>query len=182
MSKRVLIAYFSHGGENLIDDQIVDLQGRGITKTVATTLQGKLEEKGIKANLFQIEPLIPYPTAYDQTLARSKDEYESGAAPLINDGPNGFEAYDVVFLGYPNWWGTIPAPILSFLRDHDMQGKTIVPFVTHGGQIFLYSLETIQKEAPNAAFAKGFAVAAPYVNAAPAVIDEWLGENESLLQ
>ena len=182
MAKRVLIAYFSHGGENLIDDQIVDLKGKGITKGVAETLQSKLEAKGIKSNLFQIEPLIPYPTAYEQTLARSKDEYENGSAPLINDGPNGFEAYDIVFLGYPNWWGTIPAPILSFLRDHDMKGKTIVPFVTHGGQIFLYSLETIQKEAPNAEFAKGFAVAAPYVSAAPYVIDEWLGENEGLLQ
>ena len=177
MSKRILIAYFSHGGENLIDDQIVDLKGNGNTKIAAAALQAKLAEKGINANLFEIEPLIPYPTAYEQTLARSKEEYANGSAPIINAGPNGFEAYDLVFLGYPNWWGTIPAPILSFLRDHNMEGKTIIPFVTHGGQIFLYSLEAIQKEAPKAQFEKGFAIAAPYMSAAPQVIEEWLSEH-----
>jgi flavodoxin len=182
MSKRILIAYFSHGGENLIDDQIVDLKGNGNTKVTAKALQEKLSARGINANLFEIEPLIPYPTSYQQTLARSKEEYENGSAPIIADGPNGFEAYDVIFLGYPNWWGTIPAPILSFLRDHNTEGKTIVPFVTHGGQIFLYSLETIEKEAPKAKVAKGFAVAAPYINAAPYVIEEWLKENEEVIQ
>ena len=181
MAKRILIAYFSHGGENLIDDQIVDLKGNGNTKLTAQFLHTKLMERGIKANLFEIEPFIPYPTEYEQTLARSREEYENGSAPLINDGPNGFDAYDLIFLGYPNWWGTIPAPILSFLRDHDLSGKTAVPFVTHGGQIFLYSLETIQREAPKANFVKGFAVAAAYINAAPYVIDEWLKENGEIL-
>lgn len=175
--KRILIAYFSHGGENLIDDQIIDLKGKGNTKIAATVLQEKLAERQVKSNLFEIEPLIPYPTSYEQTLARSKEEYNNGSAPLINDGPNGFEAYDLIFLGYPNWWGTVPAPIVSFLRDHDTTGKTIVPFVTHGGQIFLYSLEAIQKEAPKAHFEKGFAIAAPYMSAAPQVIEEWLGEH-----
>ena len=182
MAKRILIAYFSHGGENLIDDQIIDLKGQGNTKIAANALSEALAKRNIKANLFEIEPLIPYPTGYSETLARSKEEYENGSAPLINDGPNGFEAYDIVFLGYPNWWGTIPAPILSFLRDHDFEGKTIVPFVTHGGQIFLYSLETIQKEAPRANFAKGFAVAAPYISAAPYVIEEWLNENKEIVE
>ena len=181
MSKRILITYFSHGGENLIDDQIIDLKGNGNTKRVAETLASKLAQRGIKANLFEIEPVIPYPTSYGETLARSKEEYENGSAPLINDGPNGFDAYDLVFLGYPNWWGTIPAPILSFLRDHNMENKTVIPFVTHGGQIFLYSLETIQREAPKAKFSEGFAVAAPYIEAAPYVIDEWLKEHEEIL-
>ena len=182
MSKRILIAYFSHGGENLIDDQIVDLKGNGNTKLAATALQQKLATLGLNANLFEIEPLIPYPTSYEQTLARSKEEYNNGSAPIINAGPNGFEAYDLVFLGYPNWWGTVPAPIVSFLRDHDFTGKTVVPFVTHGGQIFLYSLEAIAKEAPKAKIEKGFAIAAPYMNAAPAVIEEWLNDNKSLFE
>ena len=182
MSKRILIAYFSHGGENLIDDQIIDLKGNGNTKVAAATLQQKLAQRNINANLFEIEPMIPYPTSYEQTLARSKEEYNSGSAPLINAGPNGFEAYDVIFLGYPNWWGTIPAPILSFLRDHNTENKTIIPFVTHGGQIFLYSLEAIQKEAPKAKFEKGFAIAAPYMSATPAVIEEWLSENGQIIE
>ncbi|MDY6391993.1 MAG: flavodoxin [Bacilli bacterium] len=177
MPKNILIAYFSHGGENLVDDQIVDLGDEGNTKIAAKKLAALLGEKGIKANLFEIDPLIPYDRSYEGTLARSRQEYQDGAAPLINDGPNGYEAYDLIFLGYPNWWGTIPAPILSFLRDHDLKGKTIIPFVTHGGQRFLYSLETIAKEAPAATLLEGFAIAAPYMSAADQVIAEWLREN-----
>lgn len=177
MAKNILIAYFSHGGENLVDDQIVDLGERGNTKIAAEELQKALNEKGIKSNLFEIEPLIPYDHSYEGTLARSRQEYEDGSAPLINDGPNGYEAYDFIFLGYPNWWGTLPAPIISFLRDHDTNGKTLIPFVTHGGQRFLYSVESIQKEAPKANMLPGFAIAAPYMSQAPYVIADWLKEN-----
>ena len=182
MSHKILIAYFSHGGENLVDDQIVDLGEEGNTKKAAKCLSEKLLQKEIKSNLFEIEPLIPYGHGYEETLARSREEYQSGAAPLINDGPNGYEAYDTIFLGYPNWWGTLPAPIVSFLRDHDTAGKTIIPFVTHGGQIFLYSLEAIKKEAPEATIKEGFAIAAPYMSSTPYVIDEWLQKNEELVK
>ena len=181
MPKNILIAYFSHGGENLVDDQIVDLGDQGNTKIAAKTLQNLLLENGMKSNLFEIEPLIPYDRSYEGTLARSRQEYETGAAPLINDGPNGYDAYDVVFLGYPNWWGTLPGPIVAFLRDHDLQGKTLIPFVTHGGQRFLYSLEAIRAAAPMAKLEEGFAVAAPYMSACPAVIAEWLKEHSDLL-
>ena len=98
----ILIAYFSHGGENLVDGKIVDLMGQGNTKKAALALEESLKEKGLKANVFEIEPLIPYPHAYAETNARSRLEHEEGAITLINDGPNGFEHYDVVFLGYPN--------------------------------------------------------------------------------
>ena len=182
MSHRILIAYFSHGGENLVDDKIVDLGEEGNTKVASRLLRDALAKKGINANLFEIEPLIPYDDSYQATLARSRQEYEDGATPLINDGPNGFEAYDIIFLGYPNWWGTIPAPILSFLRDHDLAGKTLVPFVTHGGQRFLYSLQAIQAEAPKANLVQGFAIAAPYMDLAPAVIDKYLEMNPSFYE
>ena len=179
MSKNILIAYFSHGGENLIEDRIVDLKGVGNTKVVSEQLRDAIAAKGGKANLFEIVPMIPYDKSYEATLARSRQEYEDGAAPLIGAGPNGYEAYDVIFLGYPNWWGTLPAPIISFLRDHETKGKTIVPFVTHGGQRFLYSIESIKKEAPSADVIDGFAIAAPYIDQAPAVIAEWLGEGNT---
>ena len=181
MSKNILIAYFSHGGENLIEDRVVDLNGVGNTKVVAEQLQKAINELGSKANLFEITPMIPYDRSYEATLARSRQEYQDGAAPLIGDGPNGFEAYDIVFLGYPNWWGTIPGPILSFLRNHDFAGKTLIPFVTHGGQRFLYSLEAIAKEVPSATMRDGFAIAAPYLSAAPSVLADFLKKNPDLV-
>lgn len=182
MAKRILIAYFSHEGENLVDDEIVDLTGKGNTKIAAENLQAQLKEKGMLANLFRIEPLLPYPFSYVETNARSRQEYEDGAVPLINDGPNGFEAYDVVFLGYPNWYGTIPGPILAFLRDHDFAGKKIIPFVTHGGQRFLYSIDAIKKEVHNAEVIEGFAIAAPYMASCPKVVANYLETQIGMLE
>ena len=181
MPKRILIAYFSHEGENLVDDEIIDLRGKGNTKIAAEALNAQLSARGCIANLFRIEPMIPYPFSYEETNARSRQEYEDGAIPLINAGPNGFEAYEVVFLGYPNWYGTIPGPILAFLRDHDFRGKTIVPFVTHGGQRFLYSLDAIRAETEGSQLKEGFAIAAPYIASADKVIADWLAKNSEIL-
>ena len=172
----ILIAYFSHGGENLVDDSIVDLKGEGNTKKAAIALAEALKAKGLKSNRFEIEPVIPYPRAYEETHARSRQEHDDGAVTLINDGPNSFEHYDVIFLGYPNWYGTVPAPILAFLRDHDFHGKMVIPFVTHGGQRFLYSLAEVQKEAVGAEVIEGFAVSASYIDQAPKVVTSWLDE------
>ncbi len=178
----ILIAYFSHGGENLIDDRIVDLHGNGNTKQAAKELENQLSALGHKVNLFEIEPLLPYPHSYDECNTRSRQEYQDGSIPLINAGPNGYEAYDIIFLGYPNWYGTIPGPIKAFLRDHATEGKTLIPFVTHGGQIFLYSLDAIKELAPKAKMVEGFAIAAPYINQAPYVIKEWLEVHAELLK
>ncbi len=179
---KILIAYFSHGGENLVDGDIVDIGSEGNTAKASKALAKKLEEMGYKPNLFEIDTLVPYPYDYDSCNARAKQEKEDGALPLIDDGPNNYELYDMIFLGYPNWWGTIPAPVKSFLRDHDTAGRMIIPFVTHGGQMFMYSLEEIAAEAPNATIKKGFAIAAAYISSAPYVIDDWMKENEDLLK
>ena len=138
--KKILIAYFSHEGENLIDDELVTIN-KGNTAIAAEELYANLVGKGYNPLLFRIEEMIPYPREYSATLARSRQEKQDGSLPLINDGPNNFELYDIVFLGYPNWWGSIPAPLHSFLRDHDFKGKKVIPFVTQGGQDFLYSLD-----------------------------------------
>ena len=178
--KNILIAYFSHEGENLIDDEIVALS-KGNTAIAAEELEHALSERGRKALLHRIEELIPYPYEYNATLARSRQEKEDGALPLINDGPNSFELYDIVFLGFPNWWGTVPAPILSFLRDHDFSNKKVIPFITHGGQDFLYSLDAIKAELGKVEVIKGFACAAAYISAAKYVIEDFLKENPDIL-
>lgn len=179
---KILIAYFSHGGENLVDDEIIDIGPIGNTKKAAQELACQLEALGYKPNLFEIDVLIPYPVSYDETNARARQEKEDGAMPLIKDGPNNYELYDTIFLGYPNWWGTAPAPVFSFLRDHQTKGKTLVPFVTHGGQMFMYSLDDIKSAAPEAEIKKGFAIAAAYLSAAPSVIKGWLESNKDYFE
>ena len=181
MAKKILIAYFSKPGENLIDDQIVDIGPEGNTARVAKKLQDKLSFLDIEADLFEIKPLLPYPNSYNECNERARQEKESLAKPLLEDGPTKFDFYDIVFLGYPNWWATIPGPILSFLDNHDFAGKTIVPFVTHGGHIFAYSLEDIAHAAPKAKMLKGFAVAASYLGQSDNIIADWLSENHGEL-
>ncbi len=181
MAKKILIAYFSKSGENLIDDEIIDIGTEGNTKKVAKMLQEKLAFLDLQADLFEIEPLIPYPYSYHECNERARQEKQDGAHPLINDGPTKFDFYDIVFLGYPNWWGTIPAPVASFLQNHNFEGKTIVPFVTHGGGIFLYSLDTIKEEAPKANMIKGFAIAAAYLSTSEDIITDWLVEHNGEL-
>ena len=178
--KKILIAYFSHEGENLIDDELVTIN-KGNTAIAAEELYANLVGKGYNPLLFRIEEMIPYPREYSATLARSRQEKQDGSLPLINDGPNNFELYDIVFLGYPNWWGSIPAPLHSFLRDHDFKGKKVIPFVTHGGQDFLYSLDEIKSALPEVEVVKGFACAAAYINAAKFVIEDFFKENPNIL-
>ena len=74
------------------------------------------------------------------------------------DPPASLDGYDVILLGYPNWWASIPMPIASFLELYDFSGKTIVPFCSHGGGRFGQSLTAIAKLAPDAVLGEGLSV------------------------
>lgn len=180
MSKKILITYFSHGGENLIDDELVDLGDQGNTMLASKELQKQLIAKGALAPCFEIKPLFDYPKSYDETVARSHEEHAAGARPLIVEGPDNFDDFDIVFVGYPNWWGTCPTPVMTFLDNHNFKGKIVIPFVTHGGQIFMYSIEEIKQEIPAATIKEGFAIAAAYISSCSKVISNYLEKNSDL--
>lgn len=180
MSKKILIAYFSHGGENLVDDSIQDIGEEGNTAKIAKALKEALAFLDVESDLFEIDPMIPYPYLYDETVARAKEEKAQGARPLIENGPASFQDYDLVFLGYPNWWGSVPMPVMTFLDNHDFTNKTVIPFITHGGQLFMYSLEEIRREVPKAEVIEGFAVAAAYMDTGALKIADWLSEHTDL--
>lgn len=179
--KKILIAYFSRGGENMIDNNIVDIGEKGNTAKVSEVLQAQLKEMGIEADLFEIKEKEAYPFSYEETSARARQEKMMDARPAIVEGPEDFESYDLVFLGYPNWWGTCPRPILTFTSSHSFLSKTVIPFVTHGGQIFLYSIDDIKATLNGGQVIKGFAVSASYMNGAEAVVKNWLEQNNSLI-
>lgn len=73
-----------------------------------------------------------YPSNYDECLDRAADEKAENARPALRTHVDHMEDYDIIFLGFPNWWYTLPMPVLSFVEGYDLSGKTIVPFVTHG--------------------------------------------------
>lgn len=111
--KKVLVVYFSHSGNTrTIANKISDLTG---------------------ADVFEIEPVTPYPSDYHATTEQAQREIRAGFRPPIKQGPDNLSDYDVVFVGSPCWWSTIAPPVTTFLSTHDLSGKTVIPFSTHGG-------------------------------------------------
>jgi flavodoxin len=166
--KRILIAYFSREGQNFVNGSTTKLE-KGNTEKIADFIQKK-----VGGDLFPIQPVKPYSSDYQTCLNESKAEKESNARPSLKGKVEGMESYDVIFLGYPNWWGTCPMPVLSFLEQYDLSGKTIITFCTHEGSRSLYSVADIQASAKGARVIEGQAINGSYLSAAEPTLMEWL--------
>jgi len=127
---RILVAYFSWSGN---------------TREIAKIIHGR-----VGGDLFEIVPATSYPTDYNACLDQSADELKRQHRPPLKSHVANMKQYDVVFLGYPNWWATIPMPVASFLEEYDFSGKTIVPFCSHGGGRLGQSVSAIAKLCPRA--------------------------------
>ena len=89
------------------------------------------------ADMFRVTTVTPYPEVYRETTELARAERDNNARPAINGRVENMADYDVVYIGVPNWWSTMPMPMFTFLEQYDLSGKTIVPFVTHGGGCWL---------------------------------------------
>lgn len=136
MSK-TLVAYFSYSGTT-----------QHLAKTIANIKN---------ADLFQIETIKKYPQGYSEVLKESEEEKRSNARPKLKDIDINMDDYDTIILGYPNWYGTCPMPVFTFLEKFDLSGKTIAPFCTHGGSRMGNSEVDIKKSAPHSKVLKGYA-------------------------
>ena len=139
-SKKVLVVFFSRTGENYAVGNIEKGNTHIIAEMIAKETGGKL---------FRIETVKPYPDEYKACVEVAKAEKENNARPEVK-GDVKVEDYDVIFLGYPNWWGDMPQPLYTFLEEYDFSGKTIIPFNSHGGSGFSNTIEEIKKLQPNA--------------------------------
>lgn len=101
---------------------------KGYTAAAAEFIQ---EETG--GDLFEIKRLNPYPKSYDELTNEAKSEQENSIRPELESFPENMEKYDTVFICYPNWWGALPMPVVTFLEHSDWSGKTIIPFNTSDG-------------------------------------------------
>jgi len=133
---RLLIAYFSwaDNAEDFNPDDI-DADVLGHASVVAPGDVGVIAqyiEERTQADVFKIIVSEPYSYDYDETLDQGRNQRDEGARPELVETVENMDDYDVIFLGFPNWWYTIPVAIHSFVEAHDLSGKTIIPFVTHG--------------------------------------------------
>lgn len=110
---KILIAYYSYSGN---------------TREVAEAIH---EKTG--GDLFEIKTEGTYPEEYRPMTQQAKKEIQDGYRPKLTTSVTDISQYDVVFVGSPNWWGTITPQVSSFLENYDLSGKTVIPFITHGG-------------------------------------------------
>lgn len=165
-SGRVLIAYFSRAGENY---------NVGHLKVGNTAVMaGYIHEQLPGSDIFEIEPVVPYPDKYDECTAVAKKEQSENARPAVKTHIADVNKYDVIYIGYPIWWGTMPQIMLTFLDEYNLSGKTIIPFCTNEGSGFGRSVNDLKKACPNSKFLDGLAVRGSNVKKAQKEVNAWI--------
>jgi len=150
--RRKLIVYYSWGGN---------------TRYVAEQIQSLTS-----ADIFELKPVDPYPEDFNATAERGRRELESGYRPALADRIDNLADYDVIFIGSPNWFGTLAMPLFTFLESYDLSGKTIVPFISHGTGGLQNTLTDLKALCPNSTFLEEFAIFRREV--AQSDISQWL--------
>lgn len=145
----VLVVYFSHTGENYN----VGVIEKGNTHIIADMIA---EETG--ADLFEIQPVNPYPTVYRECTDVAQKEQRENARPAFIGGVENMAQYDTVFIGYPIWWGDLPMIVYTFLESYDFAGKTVIPFCTHEGSGLSGTGRNVANACPGAEILDGLAV------------------------
>ncbi|MCC8190215.1 MAG: twin-arginine translocation signal domain-containing protein [Planctomycetes bacterium] len=154
MNRKTLTVYFSKTGN---------------TKTIADLIQAR-----VGGDQFRVVTVEPYPEDYRQTTQKARVELDSNMRPAIVGNVENMDSYDTVFIGYPNWWGTIPMALFTFLEGHDLTSKTVIPFCTHEGSGLGRGPDDIRRLCPNATVMQGLAVRGSSVNRAENDVAEWL--------
>ena len=166
-NKRTLIAFFSRPGQNYKNGAIVEL------KQGNTALAAKMLADLTGADEFEIVPTTAYPNDYYACTDAAKNELRSNARPPLKENGD-VAAYDTVLLLYPNWWGTMPMPLRTFLDAHDFSGKTILPLCTHEGSGMGQSEADLKRLLPPARIGRGLAIRGSEVAAARERMRAWL--------
>ena len=163
----ILTAFFSMTGETYANGKIINLE-KGYTHIAAEYIQ-----QAIGGDLFHIEQVRTYSADHMKMIQEAKEELESDARPELKQYPESLDKYGTVILAFPNWWNTLPMPVVTFLTKYDFSGKKIIPFNTSGGGGFGRSVADIKKYAPGAEVTDGMTVPGTKVEASKAQIQEW---------
>ena len=168
MSKK-LVVYFSHKGENYSKGKIVNLE-KGNTEIAAEMISNILN-----ADIFEIVAEKEYPFNYNECIEIAKKELRENSKIKLKQDID-IKDYDTIFVGYPNWWGTVPMPVWTFLEGKDFTNKKILPFCTHEGSGLGKSESDVKKIVSGAEVLKGLAINGSEVNKSEKQIKKWLEE------
>lgn len=172
---KVLVAYFSVPETDGVDASSgasrVSANGKmmGNTHYVASLIS---EATG--GELFEIKTTHTYPGSHKALIDAAKVEIDNNARPKLATHINNLKDYDVVFVGFPNWWYDMPMPLYSFFDEYDFSGKTVIPFCTHGGSRFSGAIKTIRELERGATVLDGYAISRDRVPESKDGVLKWL--------
>ena len=164
-----LIVYFSRQGNNYDNGVIKDLK-KGNTEKAAEIIQSLTG-----ADMFKIEPVVKYSDDYHKCVDEAKKDKAENARPAFKDTLGSVDKYEKIYLGYPNYCGTMPMHVWTFIEKYNnLKGKIIKPFCTHGGGKMGDSENDIKKLCPNAKVEKGIAINGSEVDKSKEAIEKWI--------
>ena len=166
----ILIAFYSRAGENYFGGTYRRISV-GNTEKAAKMLADLTGGK-----LCRIKQARPYSEDYQTCIAEAKADLQKKARPEVLNLPDNLDDYDEIYLGYPNYWGTMPMAVYTFLEHYDLTGKTIHPFCTHEGSGLSHTVQDIRRAAPGAVVTEGLAIHGSSVDSAKAALEKWVRE------
>ncbi|MCM1546524.1 MAG: NAD(P)H-dependent oxidoreductase [Clostridiales bacterium] len=167
----ILIVYYSRKGQNYWNGSIKNLE-RGNTEIVAEFIQ-----RAVGGDLFEVETVKPYPDDYYVCIDEAQKELRASARPEIKAYPDNLESYDIIFVGYPNWWGTMPMAMFTLLEKCDLKGKKIVPFCTNEGSGMGNSERDLAKVCKGANVMRGLSIHGAEAANSEKVVADWAERN-----
>lgn len=153
---KILVTYFSLSGN---------------TKQVAEQIHSL-----VGGDIFEIKTTNTYPENYKDTTKQAKQELKDNFRPALASHVTNMKEYDVIFVGFPIWWGTMPTPVFTFLEEYDFAGKTVIPFCTHGGGGASDSEDDLAKILPNTKRGEIFSINGKKASKSKEELEKWLKE------
>lgn len=165
-----LIVFYSRADENYVSGVLKHL-AVGNTEVVAGIIK-----EFIDADVFKIEQTQPYSKGYNECITQAQSDQKRDARPELKAYPKSLDGYDTIYLGFPNYWSTMPMAVFTFLENFDFSEKTIKPFCTHEGSGMGVSEKDIKRLCPNATVVKGISIPGSNVEKSRKAIERWVKE------
>jgi len=159
-----LVVYFSRAGENSVNGNI-EIITKGYTEIVAQKIAKKTD-----SHIFKLEPVEPYPFSYAECVKRAQAE---GFVDYLHPEFK-VDEYDVIFIGFPNWWRSYPRIVATFIKNNNWIGKIVIPFCTNEEGAFGIGQSELKTSVKGAVIKEGFAVRGYDAENSDEAIDNWL--------
>ncbi len=163
-----LIVFYSRADENYVSGMLKQLD-IGNTEVAAGIIRELTD-----GELFKLEQVQSYSKDYNECIAEAQADQKRNARPELKRYPDTIEGYDTIYLGFPNYWGTMPMAVFTFLEHFDFDGKIIKPFCTHEGSGMGNSVNDIKRLCPGAKVEKGLAIRGSSVKNSKKDIENWI--------